>query len=43
MQETRCIWSNLIGGSSRRQLRKHKNFINMAYLILDKLDLRLPT
>uniref|UniRef100_E6QE29 Uncharacterized protein n=1 Tax=mine drainage metagenome TaxID=410659 RepID=E6QE29_9ZZZZ len=23
--------------------RTHKNFINMAYLILGKLDLRLPT
>jgi len=26
-----------------RGYRTHKNFINMAYLILGKLDLRLPT
>ena len=43
MQEARCAWSNLVGGSSRRQLRRQKNFINMAYLIMDKLDLRLST
>ena len=26
-----------------RGYRTHENFINMAYLILGKLDLRLPT
>ena len=26
-----------------RGYRTHKNFINMAYLIMGKLDLRLPT
>ena len=29
--------------SEARGYRKHKNFINTAYLILGKLDLRLPT
>jgi transposase len=29
--------------SKARGYRTHRNFINMAYLILGKLDLRLPT
>jgi hypothetical protein len=31
------------GKSKARGYRTHRNFINMAYLILGKLDLRLPT
>ncbi|MBE7567795.1 transposase, partial [Acidithiobacillus sp. HP-11] len=29
--------------SRARGYRTHKNFINMAYLVLGKLDLKLPT
>uniref|UniRef100_E6QCN0 Uncharacterized protein n=1 Tax=mine drainage metagenome TaxID=410659 RepID=E6QCN0_9ZZZZ len=32
-----------VGEQQGRRLRTHKNFLNMAYLILGKLDLRLPT
>ncbi len=36
-------FNSLIQSAKARGYRTNKNFINMAYLILGKLDLRLPT
>lgn len=36
-------FNSLIQSAKARGYSTHKNFINMAYLILGKLDLRLPT
>jgi transposase len=41
--EGSCLSRRTASKAKARGYRTHKNFINMAYLILGKLDLRLPT